>query len=177
MGFYALGVLYCTFGAMSFFASPIVLCLGDKWTMFVGALCYAFYVGAFILALERSEHPDSEKWASMYNFIYGFILVSAAICGFGASILWVAEGKYISNCAQKANSGFFNSFFWAFLMSSQVIGNLMAALVIPELNQESTFFIVLTGLCFASACLFLLLRVPIPTDDAKTEEPEEAEEI
>ena len=57
--------------------------------MFVGALCYAFYVGAFILALERSEHPDSSKWIGMYNFIYGFILASAAICGFGAAILWV----------------------------------------------------------------------------------------
>ena len=63
-------------------------------------------------------------------------------------------------------------------MASQVIGNLMAALVIPELKQESTFFIVLTGLCFASACLFLLLRVPIPTDDdIKAVEPEEAEGV
>ena len=67
--------------------------------MFVGALCYAFYVGAFILALERAENPNSETWKNLYWFIYAFILVSAALCGFGASILWVAEGKYISNCA------------------------------------------------------------------------------
>jgi hypothetical protein len=52
-------------------------------------------------------------------------------------------------------------------MSSMLIGNLMAAYVIPLLSNESTFFIALTALCFASACMFLCLRKPIPSDNTE----------
>jgi len=45
-------------------------------------------------------------------------IFTAAINGFGAGILWVAQGKYISQCASDLNKGLFNSYFWAFFMSS-----------------------------------------------------------
>jgi hypothetical protein len=38
--------------------------------------------------------------------------------GLGAAILWVAEGKYLSECAVESNKGFFNSFFWSFMQMS-----------------------------------------------------------
>jgi len=60
------------------------------------------------------------------------ILTAAAINGFGAAILWVAQGQYISMCANETNKGQFNSIFWAMLMCSGVIGNLMAAFVVAN---------------------------------------------
>ena len=88
------------------------------------------------------------------------ILVCAAVNGFGAAILWVAEGQYISQCASEANKGFFNSFFWAVLQMSGVIGNLMAAYVISNVEQ-STFYLVMTSLCVLASLFFLLLRIPL----------------
>jgi hypothetical protein len=55
-----LAVLYLTFALVSFVSAPIVLKLGDKLSLAIGALCYVAYLGAFILPLKRSEHKDSK---------------------------------------------------------------------------------------------------------------------
>jgi hypothetical protein len=58
------------------------------------------------------------------------LLITAAINGAGAGILWTAQGKFISECACDENKGFFNSYFWAIFIGSQVIGNFIGALVL-----------------------------------------------
>jgi hypothetical protein len=45
-------------------------------------------------------------------------LFISAISGFFGSLLWVAEGKYISDCATEKTKGFYFSYFWAFYMQS-----------------------------------------------------------
>ena len=60
LGFYSLGVLYFVFGCSSFITAPIVRKLGDKCTLSVGALCYAFYTGSFIVPLMRTQYPENE---------------------------------------------------------------------------------------------------------------------
>ena len=50
LGFYSLGVLYCVFGFSCFFATPIVKKCGERLSLFMGALCYTFYIASFILA-------------------------------------------------------------------------------------------------------------------------------
>jgi fluoride ion exporter CrcB/FEX len=59
LGFYALAVLYCTFGCFSFLSAPIVTYLGNKLSLFIGAMCYVVYNAIFILPLMRSQHPDN----------------------------------------------------------------------------------------------------------------------
>merc|ERR1711957_262249 len=58
LGFYALGVLYGSFGISSFFSAPLVHYLGHKKSLILGSLCYAIYIAGFILPLERSQHPE-----------------------------------------------------------------------------------------------------------------------
>jgi hypothetical protein len=60
LGFYSLGVLYFVFGCSSFITAPIVRKLGDKKALSIGAICYAFYTGSFIIPLMRSEYPENE---------------------------------------------------------------------------------------------------------------------
>ena len=60
LGFYSLGVIYATFGIFSFFSSPVVKRLGSKYSMMLGASCYAVYMGSFILPLMRSENPQND---------------------------------------------------------------------------------------------------------------------
>jgi len=50
------------------------------------------------------------------------------------TLLWVAEGKYISECATETTKGFYFSYFWMFYMLSQVFGNLIAALILGEMD-------------------------------------------
>lgn len=57
-----------------------------------GAFCYTFYVASFVLPAFKTQLPDSKSWLLNQNFIRALILVAAAINGFGASILWVAQG-------------------------------------------------------------------------------------
>ena len=51
----------------------------------------------------------------MKPFITVLNIFGACCCGFGAAILWVAEGHYASICASDTNKGLFNSTFWAFM--------------------------------------------------------------
>jgi len=60
LGFYSLGILYGSFGVSSMFAAPIVNKLGVKCALGCGALCYVFYLGAFIPPLLRSEFPENK---------------------------------------------------------------------------------------------------------------------
>ena len=71
----------------------------------------------------------------MYTLIYVLILFTSAVNGAGASILWVAQGKYISECANEDNKGMFNSIFWIFNLGSMVTGNLMAAYVLGSFSE------------------------------------------
>lgn len=99
LGFYSLSVLYLVFGFSCFVSLPIVKHLGQKKCLIIGALCYTFYVSTFILPAFKTQNPASDSLFLRKQFIVPVILFAAAINGFGASILWVAEGDYLSNCA------------------------------------------------------------------------------
>ena len=98
LGFYALAIMYITFGSCSFFAGIWVLKLGDKLSMFLGAICQAIYISSFILPLERIQHPDGALYSNTW-VCYVVVLFGAAISGLGESILWVSGLSYISRCA------------------------------------------------------------------------------
>jgi len=122
-------------------------------------MCYVTYLGAYILPLKRTEYPDNETLQGMYWFIYVSLLVTAAICGFGASILWVAQGQYVTKCATDANKGLFNSVFYACLLTSMSLGNILGAVSISKLNP-SGLYIMFT--CFALIASFYFLLLPEP---------------
>jgi MFS family permease len=96
----------------------------------------------------------------MYGFIYAIILVVAAINGFGASILYVAQGKYLSECATEKTKGLFYGIYLSAGRVAQVTCNLLAAFVITEVSG-STFYIILTCLCCSTCLVFLFLKQPV----------------
>ena len=46
------------------------------------------------------------------------LVICAIINGFGASLIWVSNGSYISACATPKTKGLFYGFFWVVYMSS-----------------------------------------------------------
>lgn len=118
-----MAVLYLFFGVFSFFSSAIVNKIGTiNVSMSLGALCYTFWIVCFLLPSYYADLSDKDKENPPFilnkNFITVMLLLTAAINGAGAGILWTAQGKFISECACAENKGFFNSYFWAIFMAS-----------------------------------------------------------
>ena len=87
--------------------------------MSLGAFCYSFWILCFLLPSFYSEYEGDEKpWILNKTLIETLLIVTGAINGAGAGILWVAQGKFLAECATDENKGFFNSYFWSFFMSS-----------------------------------------------------------
>merc|ERR1712160_196078 len=101
---------------------------------------YSVYIGVFLLPIERQEHPENKTLQNMYGFIYGFLICIAFVNGFAAALMYVAQSKYLSECASDANKGSFVSFFKSTLNASYIVGNLMAAFVIVDVSG-ATFYI------------------------------------
>ena len=117
------------------------------------------FVASFILPAYRSEEPHNHSWYLSKEFIFGELIVCSIINGAGSALLLVQVGNYVSECASERNKGLYNSIFWCSLMVSGIVGNLMAAYVIVDV-KESTFYMVMTGVCLASNLVFMLVPKP-----------------
>jgi MFS family permease len=115
LGYYSLAVHYFFFGICSFISAPVVMKLGPRLSMLFGAMTYSIFIAAFILPIERNDHPDNQTLQGMKTFIYCLLIFVAALNGIGASIIWVAQGKYLSECANETNKGLYMSIFQAFM--------------------------------------------------------------
>ena len=50
LGYYSLTVLYLVYAFASLIATPIVIKCGERLSLTLGSLCYAAYIGSFMLA-------------------------------------------------------------------------------------------------------------------------------
>lgn len=127
------------------------------------AMCYSFWIICFLLPSYYLEYDGDEKkrpWFLDRAFITAIVIVTAGICGAGASVLWTAQGKYISECACKENKGFFNGYFWAIFSSSFVIGNLIGAIVLQNGCKKSSLFLIFAALAVIGSLLMCCLKKP-----------------
>merc|ERR550532_835499 len=113
---------------MDFDKTLIVNKCGERCAMVLGAFCYWLYITSFLLPSASIKYQGSMDFDK--TLIEAVILISATLNGFGASILWVAKGRYISRIACDENKGTFNSIFWAFFMMSIIVGTLFAAVLL-----------------------------------------------
>ena len=163
LGFYTLGVLYFSFAFSCFIATPIVNKIGDRASMFLGSIPYFLYVFSFVMASASIKYPDKvdDYFFLDKGFIEAFLYIASVLNGFGASILWVGHGRYISSIANDSNKGLFNSVFWAVMMASLIVGALFGAIVLQN-TDAFTFYVIMSIMCFLASLFFLLLR-PVHT--------------
>ena len=164
LGFYTMATLYLVYALCSLFSSFLVNKLGDKSSLFLSGLCYAFWIFCFLPAAFYPDNKDSSSFIFNRTFINFLSLFSAAVNGFGSSVLWVAQGKYVGECANDQNKGFFFGYFWAFFTGSQIFGNLFAALILGPLSQ-STYYIVMTIVAVSGSSVFLFLLKPLKSSN------------
>ena len=82
----------------SFFSTAIVRKIGsERLAMFIGASCYAIWIVCFLLPSYYRKYKDDHGGSLdgapgilNKNLIQALIIITAAINGCGAGILWVA---------------------------------------------------------------------------------------
>jgi len=79
------------FGISTFFTPYIIRTFGYKKVMFVSSLGYGIYEGAGLMIALWLDMPKILGWI--------VVLVGAMLCGMSASMIWVAQGAYVSQVA------------------------------------------------------------------------------
>ena len=86
--------------------------------------------------------------------------IGNVIVGFGAALLWVSQGEYVSSCASEETKGFYFGHFWALYMSAQIFGNLIGALLIRQ-TSGIWFFLIMGIIMMFPVVGFIFLKTPL----------------
>ncbi|KAK4281384.1 hypothetical protein QN277_012886 [Acacia crassicarpa] len=167
LGTISLGILYTSFAFFCLVASLVVRKLGSKNALVLGTSGYVLYVAANLKA----------NWYTM--------IPASLYLGFCASIIWVAEGTYLTlaarsqgrahNLHEGAVIGDFNGEFWAMFALHQFVGNLITFFLLSDGQGGSTkgttllFIVFLCVMALGVALMCLLSR--------RTGNKEEVEEL
>jgi len=148
----ALGILYGCFTLTNLAASFIVTKFGPRLCLGMGALTYAGFVASNI-------HFNA----------YALYFCSATI-GFGASIIWTAQGvtiarcaahhEYLNNLPENSSMGFFQGTFWAIFQCNQLTGNLLVALLFWQDVEQWVIFVILTVICTCGSIALFFCQQP-----------------
>ena len=118
LGFYILAVLYFSIAVSSVMSTALLKKLGTYKCLILGGFGHFCFVFAQIFPAIKYDNPDSDSLVTSDGFITTMLIICALINGFGAALIWVANGNYISECATPKTKGFFYGFFWVVYMMS-----------------------------------------------------------
>ncbi|CAF1351951.1 unnamed protein product [Rotaria sordida] len=105
-GYISLAIVYVCATIANVLAPAFVFIFGAPVSMFIGATTYFFYVFSFLLPMTWSFY------------------LTSILLGFGAAILWTAEGAYLAANSDEHTTSRNTGIFWALFQSSLLGGNL-----------------------------------------------------
>ncbi|CDW71910.1 major facilitator superfamily protein [Stylonychia lemnae] len=160
LGFYSVATIYLFLGLGSFISSGIVEKFGSRSALTIGGLQYAFWVICYLFPTfaDKSENKE-EHFVFSKGFILFLSLLSSIMIGLGASIIWVGQGRYVTECSTPENKGLYSSIFWCYFNSSILVCNIFSA-VILDYCDITTFYILLSIISLCGCASFLLLSEP-----------------
>ena len=157
LGFQSLCVVYI-FYVVCLVGAPFVCeVLGDIGAMVLGSVCYIAYIGSLVTI----------------NNVY-LILAASALLGFGAAILWVAQGSALTRWSTDATRGKYAGIFWAVFQVSSVIGPLTSYVVLSDVSSGDkviALFATFAAVALVAVGIFCLhwckcMRIVFPSDSA-----------
>mmetsp|Transcript_4255 Transcript_4255/g.11895 ORF Transcript_4255/g.11895 Transcript_4255/m.11895 type:complete len:479 (+) Transcript_4255:50-1486(+) len=147
VGLVSLGVLYLSFSLSSILvANTLASKLGTRWSLVLGSACYVFFIGANV------------------KVIPPVLIVTSALTGFGASILWTAQGAYLADNSDASNSGLHSGVFWAIFQVQGIVGNMAAQFLLNLETSRAELYLFggFSALAVAAVVLLCFLRSPPP---------------
>jgi MFS family permease len=129
LGYESLAILYICYEVFLLLAPAICNRIGDRAAMTIGAMCYAIYIGSLMLGnqLGTESHPILIKIT---------VYLASALIGFGAAILWVGQGSYITECCTGSRRGQQAGIFWGGMQLASVVGPLLSYNVLFLVRSE-----------------------------------------
>ena len=171
LGSVSLGMIYLSFVLWCIPGPRIVKRLSCRASLMVGGGTYVLYILAnlthFLL------HYNNVLSSSSYDGFY-LLVPTALVLGFGAAILWSAQGTYLTNVAGQEELGKYNGIFFFIFQSTQIVGNLISALVLGKTasgvytKSEVVLFIVFVALSVVGVCGFYS---SVPSKSAENRSP------
>lgn len=156
-GYHSLGIIYGVFSFSNLFAPTVVAVIGPQITMFLSGILYSGYIAVFITP-------------STWSFYFTSVLI-----GFGAAMLWTAQGHFLVENSDAATINRNTGMFWALLQCSMFFGNLY---IYFDWNgstdiSDTSRKIIFTALLITSVLgtlSFLALRKIHPSEETLSEE-------
>jgi len=152
-------LLYSVFAVGCFFAPAITTKLGCKMTMFLGICGYAAMVVSGLIFFEGADH-DLKHTDDCCSGLQWVVLAGGALLGFGAAILWTAQGRLILEYTNDANRGFLFGVFWAFFQAAALVGGVLALVYFNQMGDDGDltplYFIFLSCIFIGGAGVFVL---------------------
>ncbi|KAK0397679.1 hypothetical protein QR680_002216 [Steinernema hermaphroditum] len=152
-GYYSFSIIYASFTVCNFLASPIVVSLGSKNAMILGAFCYLAFLLGFL-------------WLNAF-----LLYLLSAVVGFGAAVIWTGNGAYLTAYARPDTNARNIGIMWAMLQSSLIVGSLFMFVILHHGAIVESFHALYT--VFSVVCatglgvLFFLPQVEIGPIDSQ----------
>ena len=121
-GYYLLGIVYLCISLSSIVGPAVLKRIGLKRCLILGGYGHFIFILLQVLPAWRDEYVDHdaderqnllEKVLTNETFNIVIMIIGAILNGFGATMLWVAQGEYISKCSNEDSKGFFFGYFWS----------------------------------------------------------------
>eukprot|EP00347_Sterkiella_histriomuscorum_P022750 403337297 len=170
MGFYILAVLYLFMGFGSLLSTAIINKYGSRKCMIAGGIGNVQWILMTILAAEQERKVNEDLIEDPNIYVTALLFLSTMINGLTVGILWTCANNYVARCSSIQNKGFAFSYFWTFYMTSQILGNMIAAYTLNTMSQTS-FFLIMGGIALMGTLVFVCLQQPT------IEEPKDQQEI
>ena len=105
--------LYGTFGVTSMLSPLATNVIGPRATLFVGALCYIFYIFALLLYSKGAASA-------------AVVIMCGVVNGVGAGLVWTAQGMLMLSYPTSQTKGSFVATFWLVFQSGAVLGGFLS---------------------------------------------------
>ncbi|RCN53704.1 hypothetical protein ANCCAN_00198 [Ancylostoma caninum] len=156
-GYYSLAIIYFVFTICNLIAPPIISVLGSKWAQVLGAICYTSFMIQFLFVN------------------YWLLYVFSAVLGFGAAVIWTANGAYLVQFSRAGKMARNSGILWAMLQSSLVAGAIFLFFVLSYGDLYSSYRFLYTAFtaisCVGILTLCLLPAAPPLNLDESLEDP------
>lgn len=119
-GYTSLALIYASFTISNFFVPPIIQYLSVRRSLVLSALIYAIFEFGFLI-LNRI-------------FLFG----SSLLLGFGAAVIWTAQGKYLSLNSNEETAGRHSGIFWATSQACLISGGIFMFIVFKNDPRDQT---------------------------------------
>lgn len=104
--------------------------LGPKTTLMLGAWGYPLYISSFLYVLcclrVRNFTNESCRVVNIHPNAGTYVIVSGAVLGVCAAMLWTAQGSLMMSYPTEAQKGLYIGIFWAIFNLGGVVGSAVA---------------------------------------------------